>query len=101
MSGGARRPRIVELSQRQFVLYFILKCKAMPESTLSAKNQIVIPREAREAVGLKAGDRLVVVVRGKRVIVLQKPKPYPSAIRGLCNRAYPGGYVRKERESWD
>ena len=31
-------------------LYVLLKCKAIAEVTLSAKNQIVIPREAREAL---------------------------------------------------
>jgi len=82
-------------------LYFLLKCKAMPESTLSAKNQIVIPKEAREALGVKPGDRLLVVVRGDRVIVLQKPGPHHSSIRGLAKRAYPHSYLEKERGSWD
>lgn len=35
----------------------------MTEVKLSSRNQIVIPREAREALGLKAGDKLLVVVR--------------------------------------
>jgi len=73
----------------------------MAEATLSAKNQIVIPREAREALGLKPGDKLLVVVRGERVIVLEKPKAYHKAIRGLFKGMYPNRYLRKERESWD
>jgi AbrB family looped-hinge helix DNA binding protein len=73
----------------------------MAEATLSAKNQIVIPREAREALGVKAGDKLVVVVRGNTVIVLQKPKSHQSAIRGLARGVYPTGYLRRERRSWD
>ena len=32
----------------------------MAEATLSSKNQIVIPREAREALQLKPGDKLIV-----------------------------------------
>lgn len=72
----------------------------MPESTLSAKNQIVIPREAREALGLKPGDKVLVVVRGDRVILLQKPKAYHSAIRGLASQPYPEHYLATERESW-
>lgn len=71
------------------------------EATLSTKNQIVIPREAREALGLKPGDKVLVVVRGKRMLLLQKPKSYHSAIRGLARGLYPPGYLRKERESWD
>ncbi len=73
----------------------------MAESTLSSKNQIVIPKEARDALGLKAGDKLLIVVRGARVIVLQKPEHPHAAIRGLANRTYPTGYLEQERQSWD
>lgn len=73
----------------------------MAESTLSRKNQIVIPREAREALKLKPGDKLLVVVSGDRVIVLQKPKAYHSAIRGLASHTYSESYIEKERRSWD
>ena len=78
-----------------------LEWSEMAEVTLSAKNQIVIPREAREALGVKAGDKLLVVVRGDKVIVLEKPKSYQSAIRGLGRGVYPVGYLQKEREGWD
>lgn len=60
------------------------KYEAMAEVTLSAKNQIVIPREARAALRLKPGDKILVVVRGKRVLLLKKPKSYHAAIRGLA-----------------
>jgi plasmid stabilization system protein ParE len=40
-----------------FVVYFMLQSKPMMETTLSAKNQIVIPREARKALRLKPGDK--------------------------------------------
>jgi AbrB family looped-hinge helix DNA binding protein len=73
----------------------------MTEATLSTKNQIVIPREAREALGLKPGDKILVVVRSGRVLVLQKPKSYSSAIRGLARGKYPKDYLQKERQSWD
>lgn len=78
-----------------------MKRKAMPEVTLSTKNQIVIPREAREALGVKAGDKLTVVVNGSRVIVLQRPERHHAAIRGLAKHSYPSGYLKKERRSWD
>lgn len=82
-------------------LYLVVICKAMPEATLSAKNQIVIPREARAALRLKPGDKILVVLRGKRVLVLQKPKSHHVAIRGLARDAYPSNYLPKERQSWD
>jgi AbrB family looped-hinge helix DNA binding protein len=71
------------------------------EATLSARNQIVIPREAREALGLKPGDKVLVVVRSGRLIVLRKPKSYCVAIRGLACGKYPKDYLQKERQSWD
>ncbi|HUI80403.1 MAG TPA: AbrB/MazE/SpoVT family DNA-binding domain-containing protein [Bryobacteraceae bacterium] len=73
----------------------------MATATLSRRNQIVTPREAREALGVKAGDKLLVVVRGEHVIVSRKPPSHAAAIRGLAKRLYPTGYLRKERQSWD
>ena len=72
----------------------------MAESTLSSKNQIVIPREARETLGIKAGDKLLVIVHDDKVIVLRKPESYRAAIRGLSKDIYPKGYLEKERQSW-
>jgi len=38
----------------------------MAEATVSSKNQIVIPREARKALGLKPGDKVLFTVLGNR-----------------------------------
>jgi AbrB family looped-hinge helix DNA binding protein len=73
----------------------------MAQVTLSSKNQIVIPREAREALGVRAGDQLLVVVRGQKAIVIEKPKSFHKAIRGLGAVIYTAGYLAKERKSWD
>ena len=73
----------------------------MPEAILSTKNQIVIPREARKALQMKPGDKLLVVVRGERVIVLQKPKSHRAAIRGIARGVYTRAHLQKERQSWD
>ena len=91
----------LELAQCRSSLYFLIRCKAMPITTLSSKNQIVIPREAHDALGVKAGDKLLVVVRGDKVIALQKPKSHQAAIRGLARDSYTSGYLPKERRSWD
>jgi AbrB family looped-hinge helix DNA binding protein len=73
----------------------------MALATVSSKNQIVIPREAREALGVKPGDKLLVVPHGDGVIILQKPKSHRAALRGLGRGVYPAGYLQKERDSWD
>ena len=73
----------------------------MAEATLSSKNQIVLPKEAREALKLKPGDKLLVVVRGNTLIILPKPASYRAAITGIARGVYPEDYLKKERESWD
>jgi AbrB family looped-hinge helix DNA binding protein len=72
----------------------------MTEVTLSSKNQIVIPREAREALGLKPGDKLLIVTKEDRVIVIERPASFAAATRGMAGRAYPKNYLRKEGNSW-
>jgi AbrB family looped-hinge helix DNA binding protein len=73
----------------------------MAEVKLSSKNQIVVPREAREAREAKPGDRLLVVVRGKTVILMNRPEKHSRAIRGLALERYPKRYLEKERKSWE
>ena len=70
----------------------------MAEAKLSSKNQIVIPHEAREALQLKPGDKLVVRVLGEKMLILEKPKSFHRAILG--RGTYPKDYLKKERESW-
>lgn len=72
----------------------------MNEVRLSSKNQIVIPREAREALGARPGSRLLVVVRNGVVNLLAKPRDYAKAVRGIARRKVPKDYLKKERDSW-
>src|SRR6266852_2590520 len=95
-----RTPRSRRLAG-SLVLYSVLYFKAMAVATLSAKNQIVIPREARKALGLKPGDKVLVVVKSGTVFLLPEPKSYNGAIRGLARGTYPTTYLQKERQSWD
>lgn len=73
----------------------------MCEVKLSSKNQIVIPREARNALRAKAGDKLLVVVRGNAVILLRRPKQYSKAIAGMGRGLYPPDYLKGERKAWE
>jgi AbrB family looped-hinge helix DNA binding protein len=72
----------------------------MREVKLSTKNQIVIPREIRDALGVKAGDRLLVVPRGDTVILLRKPKKYSEVIAGIGKGLFGPDYLAEERDSW-
>lgn len=51
---------------------------------MSSKNQIVVPKEAREALGLRPGDRLRVTVRDDDVLEMRRQDPNPAAeLEGL------------------
>jgi AbrB family looped-hinge helix DNA binding protein len=73
----------------------------MVGAILSPKNRIVIPREVREALGIKPGDKLLLVVRSSRVVIMRKPKSFAKAIRGIARGVYPPDYLQKKRNSWD
>lgn len=70
------------------------------EVTLSSKHQIVIPRESREGLRLRPGDKLLVVTLGAQVIVLRKPRRHANAFQGLGRGVSPGGYLEAERAAW-
>lgn len=72
----------------------------MAVQKLSSKNQIVIPKEARKAMGVKGGDELLVVVKDDLTLVMPKPKQYARTLRGLAKGTYPSGYLKRERRSW-
>ena len=67
---------------------------------LSSKNQIVLPREARQAMGLKGRDELLVVIKDNVTVIMQKPKNYREALAGLGTGVYGKEYLKRERRSW-
>lgn len=67
---------------------------------MSSKNQIVLPKEAREAMRLKGHDELLVVVKGNIAVIMPKPETYRSALAGAGTGVYPKKYLQKERKSW-
>ena len=64
----------------------------MPVSVkLSSKHQIVVPREAREALELRPGDRLIVTVRSDGVVELERePTDVAAELEGLFSPLGPG-----------
>lgn len=55
----------------------------MAVQKLSSKNQVVIPKETRLAMGVKGGDELLIVVKDDLTLVMPKPKRYARTLRGL------------------
>jgi len=68
--------------------------------TLSSKNQIVLPKEARQAMGVRGGDQILVVVKGSVTLLMPKPKKYARALSGSGKGLYPKRYLKMERRSW-
>jgi AbrB family looped-hinge helix DNA binding protein len=70
--------------------------------TLSSKYQIVIPRAAREALSLSAGDELLVLCKSDRVVIIPKPKQFARRTRGLHSEVWQGAeaYLKSECEDW-
>jgi AbrB family looped-hinge helix DNA binding protein len=56
--------------------------------TVSPKFQVVIPREIREAMGLKAGEKLGVLSFGDRIelVVLRPMKKLRGLLKGMDTR---------------
>lgn len=70
--------------------------------TLSSKNQVVIPRAAREALGLSAGDELLVLCKPDRVVMIPKPANFTRRLARLHGEVWSGAaaYLEDEREAW-
>ena len=72
--------------------------------TVSSKYQIVIPREAREKLNLKAGDKLIIKADNEKIIIYPQPKSYAKYALGLGKEIWQDidatEYVKKERETW-
>ena len=72
--------------------------------TLGKKAQVVIPKKAREAIGLKIGSKATLMYENGRGIILGDPKNYGRLLRGLGKEIWAGKgeeYLEKERASWD
>lgn len=52
---------------------------------LSSKHQIVVPKEARDALGLRPGDRLLVTVSDERIEMRREPRDLVSELEGLLS----------------
>ena len=72
--------------------------------TISSKYQIVIPREAREKLNLKTGDKLIIKADDEKIIIYPQPKSYTKYALGLGKEIWQdidaAEYVKKERQTW-
>lgn len=75
------------------------------EAELRPKNQITVPRQVAQALGLHTGDRIVFEIReGERneVRVRRIRESYAGALAGTYGSAEEAEeYLQAEREAWD
>ncbi len=73
--------------------------------TISSKNQIAIPKGARQKLAIGPGDQLILDVEKDSLILKPKPKSYAKQLRGLHRTIWEGvdatEYVRRERNGWE
>lgn len=73
---------------------------------LNEKSQIVISKQLRKALGLKAGDYLAAVVEGDKIVLRPKPKNPAARLRGIGKgtwgeRSKIDTYLDKLRDEWE
>jgi hypothetical protein len=52
-------------------------------------------------LGVKPGDKLLVVAKDGKVLIMHRPKSFARAIKGIARGLYPPDHVERERKSWD
>ncbi len=72
---------------------------------VSGKNQIVLPKEIRQRLGVKAGDDLLFIVREGEIIVRSRPASFAKAMRGLHKQVWESvdvdRWIGEERAAWE
>ena len=71
--------------------------------TIGKKAQVVIPKKAREAIGIKEGSKATLMYEHGRIIIMGDPKTYGRLLRGLGKEIWKGNgekHLKKERASW-
>jgi len=73
---------------------------------LDADSRVILPEEARDALGVKPGGRLLLVIEENSVYLLPEPENWADYMYGLGKEIWEkwgGGeqYLAEERASWE
>jgi AbrB family looped-hinge helix DNA binding protein len=72
--------------------------------TLSSKNHIVVPKEAREKLNIGPGQEMLVLVRKNCIVLIPRPRDPVSRMAGLHKDVWAdidtNDYLEEERDSW-
>jgi AbrB family looped-hinge helix DNA binding protein len=71
---------------------------------VSSRNQIAVPRVARDRLQIKKGDSLLVDVQDGILILMPEPADFVAHFSGLGREIWQGidtdAYLRRERDAW-
>ena len=71
---------------------------------VSKRNQIALPSQARKALQISAGDRLMVDVQDGMIILLPQIEDYVTYMAGLHKDVWADidvtAYLQAERDAW-
>ena len=72
--------------------------------SLSTRGQLVIPKEARDKMGLQPGDKLTYDVTPDKITFRKTPKSYTEYMLGLHKEVWQDEdseeYLKRERQIW-
>lgn len=76
------------------------------EIKLGKKSQVVIPKKAREEIGIKEGESIQLLYEKGRGVIIPKKKVSITMLRGLGKEMWEksgGGdkHLKEERASWE
>lgn len=72
--------------------------------TVSRKYQVVIPKDIREKMGIRAGDKVVVRIEGKRIVIepiIRKGDNPVKNMLSLVDKTINIDAVKLVEESWN
>lgn len=72
--------------------------------TIGKRAQVVIPKKAREAIGIKVGSKATILYRNGFGVILGDPKRAGELLEGLGKEIWKGNgdkHLKAERASWD
>jgi AbrB family looped-hinge helix DNA binding protein len=76
------------------------------ETTITSRNQIILPAEGVRALGWERGDRLIVNVVGNQMLLLRRPTDWVEAFSGKMGDVFGDHedtlrYLDEERRTWE
>lgn len=73
----------------------------MKSITLSSKHQVVIPSAVRKQLGIKSGDKLIVVRVSDKEVVLKKEPSYSDLVGTIpAQKQDAVERIREQRKDW-